>query len=154
MGGRKDRPVSDPSTAADAGNGFLFREGYTLLWSAWNWDVTEGNQRMQIDLPVASDGMDPIISPIVAEITVNSPSQCEPFAWGNSRGYPPALELAESSTLSVRLGQTDFRKLLPRGQWSFGCVPPGASAHSPTHLYLAEGFRPGLLYELNLSIIF
>ena len=29
-----------PASLIDAGNGFLFREGYTLLWSACNWDVT------------------------------------------------------------------------------------------------------------------
>ena len=32
-----DAPRSnDPATPADTGNGFLFRRGYTLLWSAWN----------------------------------------------------------------------------------------------------------------------
>lgn len=140
--------TNQPISLTDAGNAFLFREGYTLLWSAWNWDVTNGNHRMQIDLPVATDGGDPIISPIVAEITVNAPSRCEPFAWGNSRGYPPVLELAESGTLSVRARQTHSRELLPRGQWSFGCVPRGAHAPSSTHLYLVDAFQPGLLYEL------
>ena len=140
--------TNQPASLIDAGNGFLFREGYTLLWSAWNWDVTDENHRMQINLPVATDGGDPIISPIVAEITVNVPSRCEPFAWGNSRGYPPVPKLAESSTLSVRARQTHPRKLLPRDRWSFGCVPRGAHAPSSTHLYVVDGFEPGLLYEL------
>src|SRR4051812_2234709 len=30
---------NDPADAADAGNGFLFREGYTMAWSAWAPDV-------------------------------------------------------------------------------------------------------------------
>src|SRR4051794_8277665 len=29
---------NDPTTASDAGNGFLMRQGYTMLWSGW--DVT------------------------------------------------------------------------------------------------------------------
>ena len=140
--------TNQPTSRTDAGNGFLFREGYTLLWSAWNWDVTDANHRMQIDLPVASNGAYPIVGSIAAEITVNAPSRCEPFAWGNSRGYPPAPELTGSSTLSVRLRQMDFRKLLSRDQWSFGCVPAGGNMLSGTHVYLADGFRPGLLYEL------
>ena len=141
-------PTNQPTSRADAGNGFLFREGYTLLWSAWNWDVTDANRRMQIELPVASDGVDPIVGSIAAEITVNTPSRCEPFAWGNSRGYPPAPEFTVNSTLSVRLRQMDFRKLLPRDQWSFGCMPLGGNVLSRTHLYLVDGFQPGLLYEL------
>src|SRR2546427_3450595 len=27
---------NDPTTAADAGNGFLMREGYTIVWSGWD----------------------------------------------------------------------------------------------------------------------
>src|ERR1700736_3545264 len=30
---------NDPSTAADAGDRFLMRHGFTLLFSAWTWDV-------------------------------------------------------------------------------------------------------------------
>ena len=31
-------PSNDPTTAADAGNGFLMRQGYTIVWSGW--DIT------------------------------------------------------------------------------------------------------------------
>ena len=39
---------NDPATAADAGNGFLFRRGFTLVWSAWASDVaaTPGDNRL------------------------------------------------------------------------------------------------------------
>ena len=30
---------NDPTTVADAGDGFLMRRGFTLLFSAWTWDV-------------------------------------------------------------------------------------------------------------------
>jgi hypothetical protein len=30
---------NDPTTAADAGDGFLMRHGFMLLFSAWTWDV-------------------------------------------------------------------------------------------------------------------
>src|SRR5271168_1464487 len=30
---------NDPSTVADAGDGFLMRHGFSLLFSAWTWDV-------------------------------------------------------------------------------------------------------------------
>lgn len=40
--------TNDPITEADAGNGFLMREGYSILWSGWNWDVMPGDNRLQI----------------------------------------------------------------------------------------------------------
>ena len=57
---RTNRPIS----RSDAGNGFLFRKGYALLWSAWNWDVTDGNYRMQIALPSATNPGHPIVGSI------------------------------------------------------------------------------------------
>ena len=44
-----------PETRAHAGNGFLMRQGYSILWSGWNWDVQPGGGRMQIDLPIATE---------------------------------------------------------------------------------------------------
>jgi hypothetical protein len=35
-----DAPQSnDPSTLADAGNGFLMRQGYTIVWCGWQGDL-------------------------------------------------------------------------------------------------------------------
>ena len=36
---------NDPTTVADAGDGFLMRHGFTLLFSAWTWDVAPGLAR-------------------------------------------------------------------------------------------------------------
>jgi hypothetical protein len=62
---------NDPSTAEHAGNGFLMRQGYFLLWTAWNWDVRSGHDKLQIELPVATQNGQPIRQRIAAEI-VNS----------------------------------------------------------------------------------
>src|SRR5271156_4859722 len=49
-----DAPASnDPRTLAHAGNGFLMRRGYTVVWLAWQGDLLPGNGRMLLDLPVA-----------------------------------------------------------------------------------------------------
>src|SRR6266478_1848482 len=49
-----DAPASnDPRTLAHAGNGFLMRRGYTVVWLAWQGDLLPGNGRMVLDLPVA-----------------------------------------------------------------------------------------------------
>ena len=144
------KPTNQPLSLADSGNGFLFHEGYTLLWSAWNWDVVEGNDRMQINLPIArnTDGSS-ITGTIVAEITTNFSSQCEPIVWGNSRGYSPVHSFLDSSTLSVRARQLDLRQNIDRSRWSFGCMSNDSPEVLPTNLYLADRFKPGFLYELS-----
>ena len=51
---------NDPITLDHAGNGFLMRRGYVMVWVAWEGDLLPGNGRMVIDLPVATDGGRPI----------------------------------------------------------------------------------------------
>ena len=43
----------DPTTAADFGTGALMRQGFTLLWMGWQWDVPAGRMRMAI--PIATE---------------------------------------------------------------------------------------------------
>jgi hypothetical protein len=51
-----DAPASnDPRTLAHAGNGFLMRRGYSVVWLAWQGDLLPGNGRMLLDLPVAGE---------------------------------------------------------------------------------------------------
>ena len=49
---------ADPTTAAEFGNGALMRQGFTLLWMGWQWDVPEGRMRMEI--PIATNNGQPI----------------------------------------------------------------------------------------------
>ena len=61
---------NDPLTAADAGDGFLMRLGYTVVDAGWQGDVTEGNHRLFPELPVATeaDGS-PIVAPVRVEFS-------------------------------------------------------------------------------------
>ena len=47
--------ANDPATVDDAGNGFLFRQGYTLVWSGWDPDAPRVNQGLTIRLPAATE---------------------------------------------------------------------------------------------------
>jgi len=138
-----------PSSVADAGSGFLFAQGYTLAWSAWNWDVLDGDGRMQIDLPLTlGDDGEPITGPVTAEITVKQRVDSQPVAWGNSRGYPAVLVAQPEAKLTVRATQRDPRRKIPRDQWQFARVEDGQTVPDPTHIALDGGFEPGLLYEV------
>src|SRR5215469_17557876 len=50
-----DAPQSnDPSTAEDAGNGFLMREGYTIVWCGWQGDLMPQKDWLVMGVPVAN----------------------------------------------------------------------------------------------------
>ncbi|MBT4711959.1 MAG: hypothetical protein HOB82_10610 [Alphaproteobacteria bacterium] len=130
---------NDPTDLADAGNGFLMFLGYSYLSSAWNWDVTTGDDRLQIDLPIARENSTTITGPVAAEITVDEVTDAAPFAWGFSRGYEPASADHTLATLTRRLNPDDPRQVIPHDQWRIS---------GPTEVTLDGGFQPGLLYEL------
>ena len=67
------QPPNDPTTAADAGNGFLMRQGYSIVWSGWDATVTPGNNRLTITVPVArnADGSS-IVGPSLDEFVIDS----------------------------------------------------------------------------------
>jgi hypothetical protein len=48
-------PSNDPSTAVEAGNGFLMRQGYTVLSVAWDPTVEAGDDRLLAKVPVATN---------------------------------------------------------------------------------------------------
>jgi hypothetical protein len=140
---------NDPSTAADAGDGFLLKQGYSLLFTAWNWDVSAGAGRLLIDLPMAMKNGVPLTGEVVVEMVATRRTQSMPFAWGNARGYPAVLAALPSASLTVRATQNGERTTVPRDAWQLGAVVDGQLRESRRHLFLAEGFKTGQIYELN-----
>src|SRR3954447_8397192 len=44
----------DPSTEAQFGDGALMRQGFTLLWMGWQWDVPVRPGTMRMEMPIAT----------------------------------------------------------------------------------------------------
>src|SRR5262249_55856612 len=68
--------TNDPATIADAGNGFLFRQGFTLLWSAWATDVmtNSGDNKLVLHAPAATENGKPITSTVAYDVIVDAPT--------------------------------------------------------------------------------
>ena len=93
------RSNNDPATAADAGNGFLFRHGFTLVWSAWASDVavTPGDNRLVLrPPPTATKDGTPITGKVAYELTVDAPRPTARFTGMLGTAYPLASEGARS----------------------------------------------------------
>ena len=64
---------NDPTAAADAGNGFLMKQGYTIAWSGWDVTVPAGGGRFTITVPFGknADGST-IIGPALEEFVIDN----------------------------------------------------------------------------------
>jgi hypothetical protein len=153
LGAFNNRGGNDPKTAGDAGNGFLMRQGYSILWCGWNGDVLPGGDRLLIGLPVATENGKPITGLVHAEICVNDKVASQPFYWGNSDPYPSVTLDNRDATLTMRQYRSQPAVAVPHDEWAFARFENGTVVPDPKHLYLKEGFRPGWLYELVYTAI-
>ncbi|HXA39033.1 MAG TPA: alpha/beta hydrolase domain-containing protein [Phenylobacterium sp.] len=142
--------LNDPTTAADAGDGFLMRHGFTLLFSAWTWDVAPpppGGKPLVFAPPVAKGpGGAAITGPVENEFTVDAPAEVATYAGMAGLTYEPATPDDPKAVLTARARPNDPRVPLARASWRF--VAP-AQPGGPGRVRLDGGFRPGVLYELT-----
>ena len=133
--------TNDPTTAADAGNGFVMNLGYTIVGNGWDFGATSGGAGMTISIPVAknSDGSE-ITGPSYEYITFNS-------ADGESYTltYPAASLNKAGAALSVRERLDDRPTTVPSIGWEYvdektiRLLPAGTS------------FRQGHIYEFTYT---
>jgi len=141
---------NDPTTVADAGDGFLMRHGFTLLFSAWTWDVGAQSPfaRPLILAPPIAKGPHAadIIGPVQNEFIVDEPVQIVSYAGLRGLTYEPATTDDPSAVLTERARPEDPRRPVAREKWRFIRPEPGGG---PGRVRLEEGFEPGTIYELT-----
>ncbi len=143
-------PDNDPRLEASAGNGFLLRNGYTLVWSGWQGDLAPGGGLLVAELPEALEGGRPVRGWVRQEFIAEQPGVLSMPLSGaaNIRSYP-ALDLDTSrASMTVREHEQDARTPLPPDAWAFAEAGDGELRPSATSCYVEGGFRPGWIYEL------
>ncbi len=149
LGQLNEAPYSrnDPATSVDAGNGFLFRQGFTMVWSGWAVDVAAvpGDNRLVLTAPVATDAGVPITGKVAYDLTVDTPRGTARFTGNLGTAYPLADDGASDATLTERDRPDGGRRPIARSAWSF--VVPGGGGPA-TEIRLAGGFKPGRIYQL------
>ena len=140
---------NDPTTVADAGDGFLMRQGFTLLFSAWTWDVAPpapGVKPLVFVPPVAhQSGGESITGLVENEFTVNAAKDTAIYAGMRGLTYEPAVPDDPAAILSSRGRPGDVPVPIDRAAWRF--IAPEA-AGGPGQVQLDRGFQPGQLYQL------
>ena len=99
---RAVRPA-DPAAPLQAGNGFLMRRGYTVVWCGWQADVppTPGLMGMQAPEATGQDGK-AIRGRIFCQFQCNEPTQVFMLSHRGHTPHPPADVDDPSATLTVR----------------------------------------------------
>lgn len=143
--------TNDPRTAADAGDGFLLRRGFTVVWSGWDGELLPGNNRLRLTPPVARDGGRPIIGHVRCEIVPGSDTTRMVINWSNHGSYRPTPRGLQTATLTHRLLPLDSRIPVPADLWSLHVTD--VDSDSPTQLpkielEYADGLKRAHIYEV------
>jgi hypothetical protein len=131
---------NDPKSARDAGNGLLFRMGYTMAWSGWDPDAPKANSGMAMRAPVATESGQPIIRMIRDELVNGTRG---PLRDTFSLSYEAASLDPKEARLTVRRKEADPETEIPADGFAF--------VDARTIKLLPEGAKPepGSLYQLH-----
>lgn len=146
---------NNPTSAKEAGDGFLFRRGYAVVWCGWIGELLPGNHRLLLRAPRVTDKGQPVRGLVRYETVADKPAETLPLSRREGHGsYPPTARGEAEGVLTWRMRETDPRVPIPRGQWKLERMPvpkveegvPGTLGQ--IRLRLAGGFRAGYVYEL------
>jgi len=132
--------VNDPKTARDAGLGFLFGRGHSIVWSGWDPGAPRANNGLGADFPTALENGKPVTGRIRDEFHVGTRGPAELVV--RRLSYPAASLDQPEAWLTVRDRESDRRRDIPRAEWEF--------VDSRSIRLLPEGrpFEPFKIYEL------
>jgi hypothetical protein len=147
---------NNPTTAADAGDGLLMRQGYVIVWNGWQADVLPGDHRLTMRVPVAvNPGGCEITGELRTEYIVNAPTSTQNLGGGaGARDTAASYETVSLDTskanLTCRVREPDPRVQVPSNEWAFAdCTQvPFPGVPSTTQICLRNGFDPNFIYEL------
>lgn len=131
---------NDPKTLEDAGNGLIFRRGYTIVWSGWDPGSPRSQGRLSMKPVIATENGAPIVRVIRNELLSGGRGpQRKTF-----RLTHEAATLDKGrARLTVRRAETDPRRDVPAAGWDY--------VNAREIRLLPEGTvpEPGALYDFH-----
>ncbi|RLD66417.1 MAG: hypothetical protein DRI95_06750, partial [Bacteroidetes bacterium] len=131
------------------GDGLLMRNGLTIIWIGWQWDVPQSNKLLNISLPIAKMPNGKEISGLVrSDWMVKQTVNTLKLGHRNQIGYPVSDARALENILTVRKGRNAKRDTIARNSWQFGKEKNGRISFNPYYISMYQGFEAGNIYEL------
>ncbi|MGH8640577.1 MAG: alpha/beta hydrolase domain-containing protein [Burkholderiales bacterium] len=132
--------ANDPRTVQDAGNGLVFRRGYTMVWSGWDPDAPRSDAGLAMKPVIATAGGKPIVNLIRDEMMSGGRGpERKSFRLTHEAATPDQSQ----ARLTVRRNEPDTGKEIPVAGWAY--------VSSREIRLLPEGTlpEPGSLYEFH-----
>lgn len=142
----------DPMTPEQFGDGLLMRNGFTLVWVGWEFDVGP-LPALSVKAPIATNHGAPIVETIAA--TFNVDAAAAEVSVSDVPKYPPVDLDDPGAQLTVRNLVWDTPTVLPRASWRFVKPEPGSGTgrcgdgSDCPRIALSSGFEPGRMYEIH-----
>src|SRR5580692_3763316 len=144
-----------PSTPeGEYGDGFLLREGYTVAWVGWEFDVADHGENLKLYAPVAHEAGGKEIRGLVRS-DFTPAQEVDDMPLGHSllgptggKSYPVDDPANPKNVLTVRDTPEGPRQVIPRSQWSFAHTVDDKLAADTHFIHLAGGFQAGKIYEV------
>jgi hypothetical protein len=138
----------DPTADGDFGDRLLMRQGLTVIWVGWQFDVPREAGLLRLRAPIARGSPQPIEGLVRSDWTVDAPTATLPLAHRNHVPYPVADPAHADNVLTVRSTRLGPREVVSRDRWRFAHLEEGRLVDDPTQISLAGGFERGKIYEL------
>jgi len=138
----------DPAAPADFGDGLLLRQGLTLVWVGWEFDVPPADGALRLHVPIATDRGRPLEGLCRSDWTVDRTVTTLSLGHHHLLAYPASDPSAGDAVLTVRDGRLTPRAVVPRERWRFAREVDGRVVPDREHIYMAAGFEAGKIYEL------
>ena len=141
------------------GDGFLMRQGYTIAWVGWEFDIGDAPGRLKLAAPIAheADGKE-IHGPVRTDFTLAEKRDDMPLGHillgpdgGKSYAVDDPKDEFNRNRLSVRDTPAGERQWIPATEWSFAHMVQGQLTPDPHYVHLNGGFTPGRIYVVEYS---
>jgi hypothetical protein len=141
----------DEDLAKDSGDGWLLRNGFTVVSLGWQWDA-DGADALKLYTPIAKEHGKTITGLLRGDFMLPKAMDDVPLGHyfvGRVGGdeYPVSAPNDARNALTVRDTREGPRMAIPRRDWDFAHVVGGKLVPSNRHIHLTGGFQPGKIYE-------
>jgi len=137
----------DPAKPGDFGDGFLMREGLTVLWVGWQSDAPDFPGSMRLEVPVARQPDGSAIRGLTrSDWVVDAPAASLALAVDGHAPIPAVDPGSGQNVLTRRRTREGEREVVPRKQWQFDRSRTAIVAKAGR--FRKTDFEAGWIYEL------
>ena len=142
-------PDGPPHADPHPGNGFMMRQGYSLVWCGWQHDVPDAPGLFRCNVPNAhnADGS-PVSGRIVVSFQPIANTDTQFLSDREHRPYPTNHLESWDSVLTVQEHEDGDETVIPRERWAFARMVDGRRVPDAAHITMDGGFEAGKVYRV------